>query len=263
MTELLFDPMFRVPFFTGLILAPLTAVLGALLRLRAEWLAALAYAQLAAAGGILAAIFHLPLLVGAVVTAVLIAGYKGLLTRIGNDNYALLILLGWTLTMLAASFSAHGDMVGRALLDGQLYFVAWNHLVAAIVLLLVALPLLNWLVPVILRTLFYPDYYIANGTQSRWHGLCFDLLVVAGIAITATALGVMSTFALVFIPSWIAWRLAAGWRQVLIISAVIALAAYVTAYVLAIVFDQAFGPVLTGVLVMLAVLRLLPQRKSL
>jgi len=162
--------------------------------------------------------------------------------------------------MIAASFSAHGDMVGRALLDGQLYFVALNHLLASVALLLVAVPLLCWLMPVVLRMHFFPDYFTANGGLSRWHGLGFDLLVVAGIAITATALGVMSTFALVFIPSWIAWRIAVGWRQVLLISGLVALLAYLVAYVLAIALDQAFGPVLTGVLVLMAALRLLPRR---
>ena len=259
MSELLFDPMFRVPFITGLILAPLAAVLGNLLRLRSEWLAALAYSQLAAAGGIVAALFHLPLLAGALVVAALVAAYKGLFSRIGNDHFALLILFGWTLTMAAASYSAHGDMVGRALLDGQLYFISLNHLVAAVILLLVGVPLLRWLIPRLLRSHFYPDYYTANGPGSQGHTLAFDLFVVASIAITATALGVMSTFALVFLPSWIAWKLAVGWRQVMLLSAVIATVAYVVAYVLAIVMDQAFGPVLTGLLVISASLRFLPR----
>jgi len=260
-TELLLDPMFRVPFVTGLILAPLTAVLGTLLRLRAEWLAALAYSQLAAAGGIVAALFHLPLLAGALVVAALMAAYKGLFSRIGNDHFAILIVFGWTLTMAAASYSTHGDMVGRALLDGQLYFISLNHLVAALVLLLISVPLLGWLVPRFLRTYFYPDYYAANGPGARRHTLAFDLMVVASIAITATALGVMSTFALVFVPSWIAWKLAVGWKQVMVTSAVIATVTYVLAYILAIVLDQAFGPVLTGLLVISAMLRFLPVRQ--
>ena len=260
MIDLLFDPMFRVPFFTGLILAPLTAILGALLRLRSEWLAALAYAQLAAAGGIVAALFHLPLLLGAVIVAVLIAAGKGLLIRIGNDHYALLVLLGWTVAMVAAGYSAHGDMVGRALLDGQLYFVTVSHLVAAVVLLIVAVLLLRWLMPVLLRDYFFPDYSSANGRHSRLYGMIFDVLVVACVAVTATALGVMSTFALVFIPPWAAWKLATGWRQVLSISAVIAVFCYLAAYILAIILDQAFGPVLAGILVLSASLRLLPKQ---
>lgn len=261
MTELLFDPMFRVPFITGLILAPLTALLGTLLRLRAEWLAALAYSQLAAAGGIIAALFHLPLLAGALMAAALVAAYKGVFARIGNDHFALLIIFGWTLAMAAAGYSAHGDMVGRALLDGQLYFVAMNHLVAAAVLLVMAVPLLRWLVPRLLREYFFPDYYTANGPGGKRHTLVFDLFVVATIAITATALGVMSTFALVFIPSWVAWKLAVGWRQVVLISTAIAIVAYVLAYVLAIVLDQAFGPVLTGLLVISVTLRLINFRQ--
>ena len=40
----IFDPLFAMPFFTGLVFAVLLPLFGAYLRLRDEWLAALAFA---------------------------------------------------------------------------------------------------------------------------------------------------------------------------------------------------------------------------
>ena len=44
----MFEPMFFTPFATGLLVAAVLPMLGMYLRLREEWLAALAFAQLAA-----------------------------------------------------------------------------------------------------------------------------------------------------------------------------------------------------------------------
>ena len=62
--DLLFDPLFRVPFFTGLLLAGLLPLIGMYLRLRGEWLAALAFAQMASAGALVAMV---------IITVVLVA----------------------------------------------------------------------------------------------------------------------------------------------------------------------------------------------
>ena len=61
---LVFDPIFLQPFLTGLAFAILLPLLGAYLRLRDEWLAALAFAQTAAAGSLLALLAGLPLMLG-------------------------------------------------------------------------------------------------------------------------------------------------------------------------------------------------------
>ena len=52
--ELAFDPLFRMPFLVGLIMSAILPLLGNLLRLRDEWLAALGLAYLAgqAPGGL-------------------------------------------------------------------------------------------------------------------------------------------------------------------------------------------------------------------
>ena len=60
--ELLFDPLFRVPFATGLLLAAILPLIGMYLRLRNEWLAALAFAQMASAGALVAMVLSVNLL---------------------------------------------------------------------------------------------------------------------------------------------------------------------------------------------------------
>ena len=91
--DLLFDPLFRVPFFTGLLLAGLLPLIGMYLRLRHEWLAALAFAQMASAGALLAMVAGWPMLAGGVLAAFLAALAKGLMARAGASAYALMMLL--------------------------------------------------------------------------------------------------------------------------------------------------------------------------
>ena len=149
-------------------------------------------------------------------------------------------------------------MVGRALLDGQLYFTTAGTLVTAVVVALFSLGLLHWLAPRLMQARFYPDHFSANGLPAWPHQIGFDLLAVAVIALGTLSLGVMAAFALVFIPAWIAFHLARGWRQVVLLSMALALLAYLPAFVLAIALDQPFAPVLTLLLVLLTPLRLLP-----
>lgn len=75
---LVFDPIFLQPFLTGLAFAVLLPLLGAYLRLRDEWLAALAFAQTAAAGSLLALLVGLPLMLGGLLAAMAAAGLKSL-----------------------------------------------------------------------------------------------------------------------------------------------------------------------------------------
>ena len=63
------DPLFFTPFVTGLLFAAVLPVLGMYLRLREEWLAALSFAQLAAAGSLVFAVLDWPVLAGGLVTA--------------------------------------------------------------------------------------------------------------------------------------------------------------------------------------------------
>lgn len=93
--DLLFDPLFRVPFITGLLLAGLLPLIGMYLRLRNEWLAALAFAQMASAGALLAMVLGWPMIVGGLLAALLAALAKGLMARAGASAYALMLLFAW------------------------------------------------------------------------------------------------------------------------------------------------------------------------
>ncbi len=81
--DLLFDPLFRLPFVTGLLLAGLLPLIGMYLRLRGEWLAALAFAQMASAGALVAMVMDVPMLLGGALAALVAALVKGLMARAG------------------------------------------------------------------------------------------------------------------------------------------------------------------------------------
>src|ERR1043166_7774471 len=98
-----YDPMFRVPFATGLLFAISLPALGMYLRLREEWLAPLAFAQVGAAGALAAAMFGFPALLGSFAAAGIAASAKSWLSRSGNNGYALLMLTGWGAAILMLS----------------------------------------------------------------------------------------------------------------------------------------------------------------
>ena len=107
--SLLFDPLFRLPFLTGLILAITLPLLGALLRLRDEWLAALGLAHLAGATGLLGSALHIPVVVGGIVGAGFGASNKSVMRGRGNSVYAFMIFIGWSLTFLIAANTVLGS----------------------------------------------------------------------------------------------------------------------------------------------------------
>jgi zinc/manganese transport system permease protein len=251
----LFDRMFLLPFVNGLLLAILLPLLGAWIRLREEWLAALGLAQVAAAGVVVGALFMEPGGLVALAAAALAAAAKAFLGRSGNDAYAVMILLGWSVALIGAAFTAHGDELGRALVQGQLYFTGVGHLQGILALALVSAALLPWLSPRLLLGRFFPDHFRANGKANPHHDVVFDVMVAITLALSATAIGVMAAFALVFVPPWVAFRFAHGWRRTLAWSVGLGVLAYLVAFVAAIRLDQPFGPVLVVALLLLAPVR--------
>lgn len=245
---LLFDPLFRVPFATGLLLAGLLPLLGVLLMLREEWLAALGLAHLAAAAALLGLALGLPLVLGACGGAAAGALAKGLTRARGNTVYGFMILAGWSALLLVAANTALGDNLSHALIDGQLYFAGVTELAAAALLVVAAGASLPWLMPRLLRARFFPRHESANRLPAwRWH-LGFDLLAALGMAVGTATLGLMGAFALVLVPAWIAFRAAPSWGWTLAISALAGTTGYLGAFVLALEFDQPFGPVLVALL---------------
>lgn len=257
--DTLFDPLFRIPFAAGLLLALVLPVVGVLLRLRDEWLAALGLAHLAGAGGLVGLAAGVPAVVGAPLGALTGALLKSFGRFRGNTVYALMILAGWAATLLIAANTVLGSAMGHALVEGQLYFAGSAHLISALVYTAFALALLPRMVPVLVRARLFPGLQAPGQRSAHWY-FGFDVMVALGMALGTGTLGLMAAFALVFVPPWVAFRLASHWRACLAISAALGTLSYVLAFAVALLWDQPFGPVLVAVLVAMAGLAMVPGR---
>ncbi len=252
-TDLLFDPLFAEPFATGLAFAILLPLLGCYLRLRDEWLAALAFAQTAAAGALLAMLVGLPLALGGLATAGLAASLKhafeGATRGAQGAAYAMLLLLGWGISVLLVANLPLAERMGHALFDGQLYFTERSHLITALVFAVLAIGALRSLSRRLLLAHFFPDFFRARGLSERRAHYAFDLLIAGALALATMSIGVMGAFALIFVPPLIAFAWAEAWRRALLLAVVSGLLAYGIAFSLALVLDQPFGPLLGLLLV--------------
>jgi zinc transport system permease protein len=241
--HILADPLFRLPFLAGLVLAVLLPLLGMYLRLRNEWLAALGLAQIASAGALVAAAFGWPVLAGGVGSAMAAASVKGHMERAGESGYAVMLLLGWGAAVLLSANLPVAERVGHALFDGQIYLIGVEHLAAAAGLLATAAAVLGRLSRPLLLLRFFPEFFKARNLPQRRYGVLFDLLVAGSLAAATVTIGVIAAFGLVFVPPWIAFRLARNWRQGLLWATGFSLVSYVAAFVIALALDQPFGPV--------------------
>lgn len=244
------DSLFVLPFFAGLALAGLLPVVGNLLRLRDEWLATLGFAHLATAGVLLGMAMHLPPFAGALLGAVTGAGVKHAGGGRSNSAYGLMILSGWSLTLLVAANTTLGDALAHALIDGQLYFAGPRELIVDLVVAIATVAALRPMTPRLIVARLFPERERTHEPRGwRWH-LGFDLIAATAIAAGTATFGLMAGFALVFVPPWIAYRLAANWRHAQWLAAAIGTAGYVSAFLIALSLDQPFGPVLGAVLVL-------------
>lgn len=252
-TDLLFDPLFAEPFVTGLVFALLLPLLGCYLRLRDEWLAALAFAQTAAAGSLLAMLLGLPLALGGLTAGGLAASLKhafeGATRGAQGAAYAMLLVLGWGVSVLLVANLPLAERMGHALFDGQLYFTDRSHLLTAGAFALVALVALRPLSRRLLLAHFFPDFFRARGLSERRAHFAFDLLIAGALALAIMSIGVMGAFALIFIPPLMAFGWAGGWRASLWLAVGSGLIAYTAAFALALLLDQPFGPLLGLLLV--------------
>ncbi|MBU1362486.1 MAG: metal ABC transporter permease [Gammaproteobacteria bacterium] len=248
--------LFLFPFLTGLGLAILLPALGCYLRLRDEWLAALAYSHVAAAGALLALVAGMAPVLGGLATAALAGAGRRLFARrlSGGAGDALLLLGGWAGAILLAANAPMAERLGHALFDGQLYFAGREQLWPVAVGGIVALIALRALSPRLLLARVYPDLFRLRGLSVWPIQAGFDLLAALCLALATMSLGVMGAFALVFIPPWLAFRRAANWRSGLRWAVAISLVAYVVAFALALWLDQPFGPVLAVLLVLAGLL---------
>lgn len=248
--------LFLLPFLTGLGLAILLPVLGCYLRLRDEWLAALAYSHVAAAGALGALLAGIPPVLGGLGAAALAGVGRRLFARrlSGGAGDALLLLGGWAGAILLAANAPMAERLGHALFDGQLYFAGSEQLWPVAIGGIVALLVLRALTSRLLLVRVYPDLFRLRGLPAWPIQAGFDLLAALCLALATMSLGVMGAFALVFIPPWLAFRRAANWRSGLCWAVAISLVAYVVAFALALWLDQPFGPVLAVLLVLAGLL---------
>ncbi|NCA68876.1 MAG: ABC transporter [Sphingobacteriia bacterium] len=258
--DLLLDPLFRLPLMTGTVIALVLPLIGALLMLRDEWLAALGLAHLAAASALVGLAVGLPAVLGGMLGALAAGVVKSLSRASGNLAYGFMILLGWSALVLIAANTTLGAALGHALIDGQLYFSGALELTAALLLgALTALTLIR-IMPHLMRARFFPTYEQANRLPARrWH-LTFDLLVALGLAIATATVGLMGAFSLVLVPAWIAFHIASSWTWTLVISALVGILSMMLAYLAALAWDQPFGPILVGVLLSTAAMVVLARQ---
>ena len=243
--------LFTLPFLTGLALAILLPVLGCYLRLRNEWLAALAASHVAAAGALLASLLGGVASLGGVLAAALLGASKPfVLDRLkGGAAYPLLFIAAWSASVLLVANHPLAERLGQALFDGQLYFAGGAQLALVGVWTLGALIGLRRLSSRLLLAHFYPDHFRLRGLPQWPIHLGFDLLAALTVAIATMSLGVMGSFALLFVPAWLAFQRAADWRCGLRLAVVLGVVAYVLAFAIALTFDQPFGPVLAALVV--------------
>jgi zinc transport system permease protein len=227
-------------------------LLGCYLRLRDEWLAALAYSHVAAAGALGALVAGLPPAAGGIAAAALAGAAKRFLAvrLAGGSSHALLLLSGWAAAVLLAANHPLAENLGHALFDGQLYFSGSGQLWLVAIVMPVGLLALRALSARLLLATVYPDFYRARGIAAWPVNAGFDLLAALALALATMSLGVMGAFALVFIPPWLSFRRARDWRRGLLLALVIGGAGYTGAFALALGLDQPFGPVLALLLVL-------------
>jgi zinc transport system permease protein len=246
--EALFDALFLTPFVNGLLLSIMLALLGPYSRMRGEWLASLGVAQAAGAGLLFGAFFDGAATIGALAAAAVAAIAKTVLGRSGNDGYAVMLLVGWSTALLLAANIARGEDLSHALLEGQLYFTGTSQLWSIAVLLAIVIGTMTVLSRRLLVGCLLPDRVVGDRRPAARYDLAFDVLVAISLALAATVVGVMAAFALVFIPAWVAFRMAGSWRSTLTWSLLLGTAAYTGSFALAIIFDQPYGPVLVAAL---------------
>lgn len=251
----MWSELFLVPFFTGLLLAIVLPLLGCYLRLRDEWLAALAYAHVAAAGALSALVAGMPPVAGGMLAAGLAgAGKRIAAARLsGGASYALLMLGGWSVAVLLAANQPLAERLAQALFDGQLYFAAGRQLALVAGASLLTLLLLRAWSGRLQLARFYPDLFRLRGLPLWPVQLGFDLLAALFLALATMSLGVMAVFALLFVPPWLAFRRGRSWRHGLLWALLGGVLAYSGAFALALLIDQPFGPVLALLLVLLGV----------
>lgn len=240
--------LFGPAFVTGLAFAVYLPLLGCYLRLRDETLAALAFAQIGAAGALGAMATHLPLTAGGLGAATAAAGIKQTVStqaRTASQRstlYALLLILGWAISVLLTSNLPLAERLGHALFDGQLLLNGGEDILISLIVCIMGICILNMLSRRLLLAQLFPDIWRLQTRQWRWLHTGFDILAAISIALATMRLGVMAVFALVLITPWVAFQRAPSWRKSNWLASLLAIAAYCIGFGVSLWLDQPFGP---------------------
>ena len=257
--------LFLPAFLTGLAFAIYLPVLGCYLRLRDETLAALAFAQVGASGALGAMALEVSLHSGGLSAALVAAGLKQTVPSGGAQAnqrstwYALMLVLAWGVGILLTSNLPMAERLGHALFDGQLLLSGGDQPWLAALVCGGGLLALQLLSRRLLLAQIFPDIWRLRSPHWRGLHLLFDVLAAISIALATMRLGVMAVFALLLITPWSAFVRAPNWRAGRWLASWLAVTAYITAFGLALVWDQPFGPVLA--LTLLTVVGLLSLQR--
>lgn len=253
--DLIRDPMFRLPFATGLSLALTLPWLGLYAALRQERLAPLGLSQAAAAGAVMGAVLlKLPPMAGAGAGALAATLFKQKVSGKAESPWIWLMLAGWSAGLLTASVNPQGEMLHKALIEGELLFATPPHLWAAFAasaLCALALTLLKR--PLLMKELLPGRLLITPGAV--WQsGLAFDLLNALVLAVAVLSMGLMSAFALIFLPAWGMMPRASSWRRATFAVSLAGGLGFSAAFLLSLGLDLPLAPVLVGLLALTACL---------
>lgn len=257
----MFEPLFLLPALNGLCFAILLPLLGCYLRLRGEWLAALSYPHVAAAGALGAMALGAPPAAGGMASAGAAALVKhgAREQAVRTASFGLLLLLGWSASTLLTSNLPLAERLGHALFDGQLYFTGTAQLSLSFACLLIGLALLRLFSRRLLLAQIFPQLAHRRVVGERSLELGLDLTAAVVLALATMTIGVMAAFALIFVPAWVAFRRAGNWRAALLWSVLLSGTAYAGAFSIALRLDQPFGSMLALVAVLLSTVGLLPR----
>lgn len=233
---------FLLPLVNGLLTTLLLGLAGVGLLLRGSVWQVFAVSQWAAVGGVLASVLAVPVLL----PALLLASLALAIQRRWQDAERLsltLFLAGLALITLLVANIATASLAAARWVDGQLYFTGLAELIGLVVLVAVSLIVLPRLRSVWLWAQRQPDVSAQPGPGWHWHMLELAWLVLV-IVLGAQTLGVPGAMATLLLPAWAAARVAHNLAQLLIWSQVLALLAFVIAWVVSLWLDQPFAPTL-------------------
>ena len=244
--------LLALSFSSGILITAVLALAGAGLFMHGSVWQALAVSQWAAAGGVLASVFALPVLP----VAIGIAGaVMAMISRSRDAERLPLVafLAGLALvTLLAANF-AQASLAAASWAEGQLYFVGAIEFRAIAVAALASLMLWPILMRLWLHHQLFPDVPAHSG-PARWRQALGAAWLLGAIVLGSMALGVPAALATLLLPAWGASFLARDARGLLGWSLGLALAGFLLAWGASLALDQPFAPVLVLVHLMLALL---------